>query len=233
MLDIHTHILPEMDDGSKSVRQSIAMLRREKKQDINRVVFTPHFYANRESPEQFLKRRNRAVLSLEEAVAEMKSLPDRFSGAEVAFFTGMSRVDEIEQLCIGDTQAMLIEMPFCSWNRNILDEIDFLREYRGIRPVIAHVERYMGYQRRGTIRQMCDSGIWIQVNTSFFLKWQTAWMAMHMLKKHEIHFIGSDCHDTKRRPPNLESALSEIDRRLGTKALMYLEHMEQRLLEGE
>ena len=231
MLDLHTHILQGMDDGSRDLRQSMILLKREARQGVDKVILTPHFYAEREELNHFLNRRDRAFAQLQQAVQDKKKLPERFLGAEVAYFNGMSRVDGIERLCIGDTQAMLVEMPFGRWSRHVLDEILFLKECRGIRPVIAHVERYMGFQPMGTVRSLCESGIWIQANASFFLDWKTSWMARRMLKKRQIHFIGSDCHDTKRRPPNLEDAMFIIEQRLGSRTLAHLERMEQRLLE--
>ena len=233
MLDIHTHILPGMDDGSKSVKQSLAMLRREAKQGVGRIVVTPHFYPNRESPEHFLKRRNIAVQSLLEKASERKRLPRIFVGAEAAYFRGISRMENVEALCIGNTRALLIEMPFCRWNSSVIDELIFLKECRGVQPVLAHIERYLRYQPMGTVEQMCESGIWIQANASFFLRWQTSWLAMRMMKKRRIHFLGSDCHDTNVRPPNYGEAISLIEKRLGKDAVRYLSRMERRLLEEE
>lgn len=232
MLDIHTHILPGMDDGSRSIRQSLAMLREQKKQGVDKVVLTPHFYAGAESPEHFLKRREQAMMSLDQAIQNHAELPQRIAGAEVAYFSGMSRVDALEQLCIGQTQAMLIEMPFCRWSRNMLDEIVFLKKSRGIRPVLAHVERYMKYQPRETIAQLCGTGIMMQVNASFFLRWRTSLTACRMLKKRGIHFVGSDCHNMDSRSPNLGLAAEKIDGRLGETTIRYLEEMERVLLEG-
>ena len=232
MLDTHTHILPKMDDGSKSPVRSMKMLRKEARQGITRVIFTPHFYANREDPEKFLRRR-RESLALLQAQTPAGRLPKCYVGAEVAYFRGMSRVEEIEKLCIGHTNAMLVEMPFCRWDRGMIDELLYLRESRGIQPIIAHVERYLRFQSRGIVNELCDMGFWIQVNASFFLRWQTSRRALRMLKKRCIHFIGSDCHDIKDRPPNMGDAISLIDKRLGRHALMHLRHMESRLLEGE
>lgn len=232
MLDIHTHILPDMDDGSKSLKQSITMLRREAKQGIDRIVVTPHFYAHRESPEHFLKRRHSAMQALLQKINEQDSLPEIITGAEVAFFRGVSRTDDIEKLCIGNTHNLLVEMPFSRWNRSVVDELIFLKECRGVRPVLAHIERYMQYQPLGTIRELCEAGIWMQVNASFFLKWQTSWLAMWMLKKRRIQFIGSDCHDTRIRPPNLGAAIALIEKKLGRGTVKYLNKMEQKLLKG-
>lgn len=233
MLDIHTHILPAVDDGSKSVQMSVSMLRRETKQGIDEVVLTPHFYAHRESPERFLKRRAKAAAALEEGIDDRGKLPRLHLGAEVAYFGGMSQTEDIEVFCIGDTGAMLVEMPFCKWNRRILEEIYYLRDYLGIQPILAHIERYMRYQPLGTVRELCDSGILIQANAGFFTGWPASVTAMHMLKNRCIHFIGSDCHDLENRPPNMAQALANIEKKLGEDTLMYLNHMERMLLEGE
>lgn len=231
MLDLHTHILPGIDDGSRSVKMSAAMLRREVKDGIGSLVLTPHFYARRQAPEDFLKKRNAAYEELLTAVAEEKAVPDMHLGAEVAYFNGISRAEAADELCIGDTRAMLIEMPFEKWSQSVLGEIEYLMRHRGIQPIIAHIERYMRYQPMGTVAQMCEDGVWIQVNASFFTNWQTRLRAMSMLRKGRIHFIGSDCHNMKDRSPNMGDALDEISLRIGEKAIRHLEDMENRLLE--
>ena len=68
IIDFHTHVLPGMDDGSKSVEMSMEMLRREAAQGIRQVIATPHFYPWREHPEQFLERRDQAAANLQNAM---------------------------------------------------------------------------------------------------------------------------------------------------------------------
>lgn len=231
MLDLHTHILPGMDDGSKSVKQSLAMLSRESKQGIRNVVLTPHFYPHRESPESFLKRRKQAYLQLRKAIPEQAKLPRLHLGAEVAYYSGISRSDAIDEMCIHGTRTMLIEMPFSRWGSSVISELNYLRECRGIRPVIAHMERYMFYQPLGTVRHLREQGMWLQVNTSFFLSRKTAWLATAMLKRQYIQFIASDCHDLQLRPPNVRQALNVAVRRLDKSVLRYLNAMEHGLWE--
>lgn len=232
MLDAHTHILPAVDDGSRSIQESIEMLQMEASQNVDAVILTPHFYADKESPERFLRRRDESLALLDDAVENNPQIPPYLVGAEVAYFTGMSRTDELDLLCIGDTRTLLVEMPFCRWNETVLKELSFLQEYRGIQPLIAHVERYMSFQPLSMVKHLCESGIWIQANASFFLQWQTSWKAMQMLKKHSIHFIGSDCHGISYRPPNIGQAMAAIEKRLGKQTMRFLEYMETQLLEG-
>ena len=233
MLDLHTHILPGIDDGSRSVKMSLSMLRREARQGIEDVVLTPHFYAHRHSPERFLKKREDAAAQLTAAVGEDGRYPRLHLGAEVAYFDGMSRVEDIDRLCIGDTRCILVEMPFCKWNRRILDDVFQLKDYLGLQPILAHIERYMRFQPSGTARELSEEGMLIQANASFFASWPASMKAMHMLKNRCIHFIGSDCHDLENRPPNMEDAVDNIERKLGEPAIRYLDRMGQMLLEGE
>lgn len=229
MLDTHTHILPKMDDGSANSGQSMAMLLAESEQGIDKVVLTPHFYGHTESMEMFLKRRAASLARLEESIAGKSGLPRRYIGAEVSYFPGVSRIEELGRLCIQDTNALLVEMPFCRWDGNVLEELDYLLKNRGIRPIIAHVERYIDFQPSGVLRNLCEDGVWIQANAQFFTDWRTGWKAKRLLKKGFIHFIGSDCHNMDRRRPDMGSAISKLD----AHALDHLEEMEFRLLEGE
>ena len=68
MTDLHTHILPGMDDGAESVEMSLDMLRMERDQGVDAVVLTPHFYRDRERPEHFLNRRRAAGEALRDAL---------------------------------------------------------------------------------------------------------------------------------------------------------------------
>lgn len=232
MLDIHTHILPGMDDGSRSVEQSIAMLECEAAQGVHTIALTPHYSASRESPQSFVKRRAAAQREMRYVLQGIPRIPELLAGAEVAYFDGMCRTEDIGLLCIGNTNAMLIEMPFCKWNRRMLGELEELRSLRGIQPVLAHVERYMSFQPAGLISQLCESGMLIQVNASFVLRWQTAWKAMSMLKRQTIHFVASDCHDTQKRVPNLDAAMRRIEGKLGLQTVEFLKSNAEMLLEG-
>lgn len=233
MLDLHTHILPAMDDGSRDVDETIKMLAAEKEAGVTRIALTPHFYARREDPDRFLRRRAQCLAQMQADARYPAHAPKRLlPGAEIAYFEGVSRVEGIERLCIGDTRALLIEMPFCRWNERMLGEIRHLKEHCGLQPVLAHVERYLKDQAPNTLEEMADSGIYMQVNASFFLHWQTRRRALGLLENGRIHFIGSDCHNMQTRRPNMGEALQVISRKAGRDALRYLQRMEQTLLEG-
>ena len=101
--DIHSHVLPGIDDGSQSVEQSMEMLRHARKMGITRMVATPHFYAHNDNPAQFLQRRKEAEKKLRDAMAD-EDLPELVMGAEVYYFPGMSDAAELQDMTIGDTE---------------------------------------------------------------------------------------------------------------------------------
>lgn len=232
MLDIHTHILPGVDDGSRSVEQSIKMLQAETAQGVDTVALTPHFYAEKESPESFIRRRNTAFRGMLRELRDIENVPDLMLGAEVFYFDGMSRFEDIETLCIGDTKVLLIEMPFSKWNQRIIGEVKELRELRGVRPVLAHVERYKPFHKPGLLEELSDCGIRLQINASHILNWQTSMQAMAMIKRNGVDFIASDCHGLQHRPPELGAAIEKTEKKLGRQALEFLQRSEEWLLGG-
>lgn len=231
VVDFHTHILPEVDDGSASVEESLSLLSMEAGQGIGRVVATPHFYAHHDKPERFLSRRLAAADRLSEAAAGRQDLPQVILGAEVYFFTGMSDSDALNHLTIGEKKYILLEMPFVSWTDHVFREMEAIYTKQGIIPIIAHVDRYISPLRtHGIPERLADLPVLVQANASFFTRASTRRMALHMLKRDQIHLLGSDCHNMTSRKPNLGDALEIIADRLGQGAIDRINGYEREIL---
>lgn len=216
-VDFHTHILPEMDDGSRSAAESVQMVRTAVSAGIGTIVLTPHFYAEADTPEAFLARRARSFRLLNEAVAATADLdaPTFAVGAEIEYFEGIACVRDYPELRIGGTNCFLVEMPPDKWTYRMVDDIlELCADYRH-RVILAHVERYLFDQPRSTVRVLLENGVLMQSNASFFLNRKTAGKALRLLKRGVIHLLGSDCHDTVRRVPNLGDACDLIEARAG------------------
>lgn len=234
VVDFHTHILPGVDDGSTSLEESIALLRMEKQQGIDCVVATPHFYANHDTPERFLKRRALAKQSLREEMQKHKDLPELKIGAEVYFFKGISASDAISELTIDSNRCILIEMPVSPWTDSMYRELEDLYVKRGILPIVAHVDRYISrFHTYGIPKRLSELPVLVQANAEFFLQRSTASMAMRMLKKDEIHLLGSDCHNLKSRKPDLGGAVALIRKRLGDDYMNRINTYAQDVLAGK
>ena len=220
MIDFHSHILPGVDDGSPDVETSIAMLRMAAQQGITHVVATPHFYARHDRPQRFLARRDRAEAALREEMARHEGLPELLVGAEAAFFRGISDSEFLPQLTTREKRCILIEMPLAPWPEEFFRELEAIRGKWGIMPIIAHIDRYIGpFRTFGIPQRLARMPVYVQANAGFFLNRRTADMALRMLKKGQIHLLGSDSHNLSDRKPNLGPAVEKIRRHLGEAAL--------------
>ena len=214
MIDWHNHVLPEMDDGSHSVAESVTMMQAQADQGITTVVATPHFYANDESVESFLKRRTLAATKLSEQW-RAGNMPALRLGAEVRYYPGISRMKELAALCIEGSPLLLLEMPMGRWTESMVRELIAMSGKDGICLVLAHIDRYWSLQSREVWNRLLENGILMQTNASFFSGFMTRRKALTLLTEGFIHVLGSDCHNMTSRPPQLGRALDVIQKRLG------------------
>ena len=228
MIDWHSHILPQVDDGSQSVKESIAMLDLLSEQGVKCVVATPHFLANEETIESFLKRRKDSYDAL---LKSLKSTHPRiFLGAEVKYYPGIARMDNLESLAIENTKILLLEMPMSKWTEYTVKELIEITGTRRLKLILAHIERYITLQKKEVWKTLYENGIYMQVNASFFDRVWSRRKAFGLLDSGAIHFIGSDCHNLTSRPPNLVSAYSLIDKKFGTDYVIQMNGFGEKVL---
>lgn len=209
MIDFHTHILPMIDDGSQSIEQSLEMLKMLKKQGVETVVLTPHYYPDEQNIEEFLDIRNRQYKKLCEATAGGK-YPQLRLGAEVMLDYELSNLKDLDRLCIEGTNFLLLEMPYTLWSSNHLDCINHILATYNIVPVIAHIDRYLKLHNPKLIDEVLNMEVLVQCNADSLVNLKTRWTMLKMLKHGKIHFIGSDCHNTTTRKPNMEKAMKVL-----------------------
>lgn len=216
MIDFHTHILPEIDDGSRSVDMSIEMLKTSAQGGVEAVLATPHFYADKQRPEEFLEKR---WASYEQLVARREgNAPSILLGAEVYYFDGMSLTEQMRELCIRGSDLLLLEMPFNKWTQRMLDEVRELCFQQELTVILAHIERYIDDQPEKLWRSLQNDGILLQVNANFFIRPKTRRKALAMLASGEIDLLGSDCHNMTSRFPNMAEAMQVIETGVGPDA---------------
>ncbi len=213
MIDWHCHILPGMDDGSRDVAESIALVNMQVSQGIETVIATPHFYANDETVDLFLDRRRKALELLRAELPE--GPPEILLGAEVRYYQGISRLADLKALRIEGTKLLLLEMPMSRWTEYMVKELVEMSGRSSIRIVLAHIERYLSLQKQNVWDRLIESGILMQVNASFFTSLASKRKALALLRKGDIQFVGSDCHGVASRPPQIGKAFEIIQRRLG------------------
>ena len=217
MIDWHTHILPNIDDGSKSIDESITMLGMLKAQGVDIVVATSHFYANDERVASFIERRQNAYDKLCGSLTE--DTPKIFLGAEVEYYPGISRMEDLKLLRLGNSKVLLLEMPMAKWSDYTIKELIEISNSRDYKLLIAHIDRYMAYQSSKVLEQLIGNGVLMQANASFFDGFFKERKALKLVKEGFIHAIGSDCHNISSRPPKIGSAFHTIQKSFGAQYL--------------
>lgn len=211
MIDLHSHILPGMDDGSKSVAESLQLWEMLRAQGVTLQAATSHFYPDREAPEDFLARREKSLSSLPE---EMTS--GLLIGAEVAYFPGIGSSRSILPLRMGETNLLLVEMPFTDWTDRMVEDVCTIPMQLGLTPVLAHVNRYPGSKQFPKYCQrLLEGDVLFQCNAEAFVAGLKGRWPLQQLKKGRIHFLGSDAHNLTTRPPKLDLAAQRIEKKLG------------------
>lgn len=221
-VDFHSHILPGIDDGSKDVQISVAMLEKMQAYGTTTVCATPHYYARHRSIESFLERREKAFEALQSEIntnaPHLKDIEIR-CGAEVAFYSGIAKEQNIERLCIEKSNTMLLEMPFNEWSDFEINTVADLCIDHGINVVIAHIERYYGFTSERMIDQLMDLPVYVQINAESLIPMFGRKKWLEMFRQKRAHLLGSDAHNLTDRAPNLGAARDIIKKKLGAKAL--------------
>ena len=237
MTDLHTHILPGMDDGSKSVEMSLAMLRAEAAQGVDTVALTPHYYRDTESSGEFLARRAAAVEALEAAIAalpeeERSALPKRILAAEVAWVPNLTDCAHLRALCYAGTNAFLLELPMEPWYDGLFRQLYDLVNATGLTPVIAHIDRYWTGQKPERLAELLALGLPTQLSAEALLRFPTRRRALRALQSGAAQYLMSDCHRDDKRTPNLLPAMELVGRRLGADARERFSALTDALLDG-
>lgn len=222
VIDFHTHILPHMDDGSRSTAMSGEMLRQMQAAGVDAVAATPHYYRQREQIGDFLQRREAAFQHLLETIHE--PCPRILCGAEVAFYFGMEEDPELQRLCFAGTDTILVEMPAEPWSDYEVNAIASLCYDRRLSVVLAHYERFERHQRSsGAWARLLKLPVKVQLNAGSLLPLLGRGKWLELLRSGQAHLLGSDCHNMDKRPPNLDKARQLIVHKLGAQVLQRLD----------
>lgn len=210
--DIHTHILPGVDDGSNSMEETIKMLRIALEQDIRTIIATPHYIAGGKNlpADKLASIRDQVQAEAVKLDKEFKI----FLGNELYY--SESIVDELkskEALTLADSRYVLVEF-------SVRDSYE--RIYKGLRellnagyaPILAHVERYHClYKKEALVSELVRMGCYIQMNADSLIGGifnSEANLNRKLLNNGLVHLIGSDCHDSEVRKPCMNDTVKTL-----------------------
>lgn len=234
--DIHSHILPGVDDGAADMEMTMEMIGMAYSQGVRSMIATPHYYPGHvKHPKEHVDDVFRETLS------EVKKRYEDFTillGNEIYYREGaLQKLRENRVHTMADTPYVLIEFspgaPYqvlCGAVRKCVEG--------GYYPVLAHIERYQSlWKDEKNVRELVRMGAYMQVNAENFsgglFSAQRRW-CLRLAKEGLLHFIGSDAHNTGDRCPNIKQAADCLREKLdeGTfRRIMY--DNPERLLKGE
>ena len=217
VIDIHTHILPNVDDGAASMEIAIAMCRMAAADGTRHLVATPH--ANDEYP--FDRKHYQESLDSLQAKVDLEIQLSLGCDFHFSLENVQSALQEPERFVIGGSKYLLIEFSDFALSPYVTNGIAQLRQ-SGLKPIVTHPERNLILQgKREAILRFIDAGCLIQVTAdSFCGSWGPIAQktAEWLLQKRAIHAVASDAHDTENRPPRLSPARTRVVRLAGEPA---------------
>ncbi|HYH03942.1 MAG TPA: CpsB/CapC family capsule biosynthesis tyrosine phosphatase [Bacillota bacterium] len=237
MIDLHTHIIPEIDDGAVDEGTATAMLQLAFENGTKTIVATPHVIEGEWLPEW---QRIVAGCDLLRRLARKHQLGlSIFPGAEVAL-----KMDLLDNLitgpgayCINGGNYLLLELPAFEIP-SYTEEFFFKLQTRGITPVLAHPERHPQIGREPElIWEWVRKGILIQMNGASFvgkLGERVAQTAELLLMNDLVHCVGSDAHGIHSRRPKLTDTAEKLRALVGeATAQRILVENPQKIIEGQ
>ena len=231
--DLHSHIIPYMDDGARDLDTAVQLVSACVSQNIDTIVLTPHFYpSGGKSVSDFIKKRDENFALLKnELIKRNIPMPEFRLGAEVNFDCDLSEVPDIERLTIEGTDYLLLEMPEDVWQMWMFDYIYNLIAQKNVTPIIAHAERYI--QTKEIMSKLKRLDVYLQINASSLLNKDFGNNAYKLLKNNDVHFIATDTHSLKRRPPEMEKAMEFIGRKFSLEYAEQLADNSYKVLENK
>ena len=215
LFDIHSHILPAVDDGAKTIEDSLSILAAMRRQGITDVIATPHFYPHSDNLEDFINKTQSAFLELKKA-ADDQNLPNIYLGCEILYYSGISKVSSLENFTINNSNYLLLELNPYIINKTLFNELLYLKEQRGIIPIIAHIERY--YKSRSyklLLEFIKENSILTQINASSFFSKRYNKVLEKLFLSDLVTYIATDSHSLEMRPPLMRRALEIINAKYG------------------
>lgn len=217
MIDIHSHILPGIDDGAKDLATAVEMAQLYLDNGFHHVVATPHWLDDVNKNPAADSRQ--AITSLQQELARRKMPLQLHHGGE--FFISLDILAALKKgtgVSLANSRYVLVEFPMrdCS---AFIETAVFQLLVKGYVPIIAHPERYSYViDDPNLVYQWIEKGALIQLNMPSLMGMygKKAEKTAEILLRHQmVHFLGTDAHSPRRRSPNVQPALSIAKKLIG------------------
>lgn len=214
MIDIHTHMLPNIDDGPTDIKETIEMLYQSVKHNVREVVFTPHAHC---AGMNGIEHREKIITTFKKVkeYVKLENLDIKLHlGMEVFSAVGLNNaLENRELLSLNQSRYLLVEFPFLADEEYFSEYLTLLKHYP-IKPIIAHPERYEAVQDMPLLAHQWNvEGYILQINSGSLLGdfGPSVMKTAKILLDHNLaQVVASDSHNLTSRAPNLLVAYNYI-----------------------
>jgi protein-tyrosine phosphatase len=237
MIDLHAHILPDVDDGPKTLEESIAMMYQAQADGIHEIVATPHtlngVYTT--TPETIQQK----IDQLHDEMKKNDISVTIYPGMEIHICDDLhSRIENKRLISMNHSRYVLVELP-APLIPPQFKEIIFQLRLKGYYPILAHPERNFAVQKDPDIvYDFIEWGVFMQltaVSVTGFFGGRIKKICKQMLQNRLVHFLASDAHSPDNRPPVLSEAYHKCEKILNDhkEALALIESNPKKVLENK
>lgn len=232
MIDIHSHLLFNLDDGAKNIEESIKILEELNKVGITHVFATTHYKQEIYEPnkEDYVRKLKELNIEANKLNLDIKVLP----GNEIKIFDDMIyKLNNKEINTLNNSKYVLIELPM-NFPAMFLEDTIIELQNEGYVPIIAHPERYTYIQKNPfKLLQLIDMGVLFQLNLGSLIgKYgiKAEKTAITLLKHNMVHFLATDAHKSENLCIDVQKAIKIAEKIIGKEMLDYLTDENPRLV---
>lgn len=237
MIDIHSHIIFDVDDGPKTLEDSRRLLEESYRQGVRTIISTSHRRKGMfETPEEKIAANFKQVQDLAKQVADDLTV---LYGAEIYYTSDiLKKLEEGTFPSLGGTKYVLIEFSMNTPYKDIHSALGNVIRL-GMTPVVAHIERYHCLENdEDKVSELINMGCYMQVNSSNVLKPKLFGDRYKFMKKRVqfflerdlVHFVASDMHNLDDRPPYMQKAYQIVAKKYGAERAEELFKTNQEIL---
>ena len=237
MIDIHSHIIFDVDDGPKTLEDSRRLLEESYRQGVRTIISTSHRRKGMfETPEEKIAANFKQVQDLAKQVADDLTV---LYGAEIYYTSDiLKKLEEGTFPSLGGTKYVLIEFSMNTPYKDIHSALGNVIRL-GMTPVVAHIERYHCLENdEDKVSELINMGCYMQVNSSNVLKPKLFGDRYKFMKKRVqfflerdlVHFVASDMHNLDDRPPYMQKAYQIVAKKYGAERAEELFKINQEIL---
>ena len=232
MIDFHSHILPNIDDGSRSVQETFEMIKEAEKVGFDTIISTSHYIEG--YYESSVAERQEIVNAINKKLEEDQHDTRIKLGNEIYFSDNIiSLLEQNKATTVENTRYVLFELPLDMQPMNIYDFVyELLQDKK--KPILAHPERYSYFQKNpSTITDLIEKGVLMQVNYGSIIGWyneKAQIIAKKLLENNMVHFLGSDAHRENTIYPRIPEILDKLENIIGKEKIEELTEENPRLV---